>query len=687
MYFDGSHLKLFLPEGNDHDVWTTGNRSARLLQTAQNTDFEVEVQFDVRLSPAYSMQGILVEQDEQNFLRFDFNALETGLRIFAASFVDGVPTTRLLKPIAYDGVLYMRIKREGDEWTQRYSYDRQEWHVAKTFVHPMEVTAIGPFAGNAGGCPTITASIDYFFNLASPLHPEDNVTALPPPPQLQATPIAMSKVRLEWTDPSDLEDSFILEKRQVGEEFTKIATVGANRTEFCDTFENHFGGWYQYRVAASNVVGVTDFSNPVDVTLPTTPVLSFFYGETQTFGLRGIPQRYVNILGDVSDTEIVDKVMFRLNNAPEESLRIGSDRKRLAHAGDFNIELETQQLNPGQNMLTVRAVTNENTTSQKTAEIFWQPGAASQSFYSIRWDTVAAIQHIAQIVDGHWKIDRESLRTVEVGFDRLVAIGDTLWKDYQVTVPVTVHNFYDRSGEGSGPGVGLIARWRGHTGDEVPRLGHPYGILAWYRKHSDTSIGYRLSLYKNGDYIAADDLSGRTLTLRTTYMFKLKAETQANHITEYKFKVWPQNSPEPGTWDLSAAVTGPESGSVLLVAHKCDVSFGDVAIENITLTSVKESVVVADDAAPVEPYFYPNPFNNTTFAKITLHRAQRIQLCIYNLMGELLVECVDDEFSPGTHMLSWNGQNAQQTDVASGVYLYRLNVGAQRYRGRLMVVR
>ena len=60
--------------------------------------------------------------------------------------------------------------------------------------------------------------------------------------------------------------------------------------------------------------------------------------------------------------------------------------------------------------------------------------------YSIDWGTVTNIQDVAQIVDGSWSLEGIGIRPVITGYDRLIAIGDVdpTWKDYEVTVPITL---------------------------------------------------------------------------------------------------------------------------------------------------------------------------------------------------------------------------------------------------------
>jgi uncharacterized repeat protein (TIGR02543 family) len=129
------------------------------------------------MSQMFQMQGILVEQDSGDFLRFDFHSDGLNTRMFAASFVNGVPLARDNAVIAANNVapLYMRVARSGDEWTQSYSLNGANWETGVSFSYPMTVTQVGVFVGNAPGTssPPHTGYIDYFFNTAQPISPED----------------------------------------------------------------------------------------------------------------------------------------------------------------------------------------------------------------------------------------------------------------------------------------------------------------------------------------------------------------------------------------------------------------------------------------------------------------------------------------------------------------------------------
>ena len=73
---------------------------------------------------------------------------------------------------------------------------------------------------------------------------------------------------------------------------------------------------------------------------------------------------------------------------------------------------------------------------------------------------------------------------------------------------------------------------------------------------------------------------------------------------------------------------------------------------------------------------YPNPFNPTTVIRYALPEAASVSLVVYNTFGEEVARLVDGERPAGYHEVSWNGRNLSGTQVATGVYFYRINAGS-----------
>ena len=177
---NGSEVQITVPHGRSHDVWTAGNQSARLLQSVADVDFQVEIRFNSIPMSQAQIEGIIVQQDTQNYIRFDTYYNGVSARLFCAVFSGGNPSVKLDTPIvttSFGPPFWLRVRRSGNTWTQSYSTDGVTYTTGATFSQVLSVTAVGPFAGNAtgsaGDIPAFTASVDYFFNSASPLTNKD----------------------------------------------------------------------------------------------------------------------------------------------------------------------------------------------------------------------------------------------------------------------------------------------------------------------------------------------------------------------------------------------------------------------------------------------------------------------------------------------------------------------------------
>ena len=73
---------------------------------------------------------------------------------------------------------------------------------------------------------------------------------------------------------------------------------------------------------------------------------------------------------------------------------------------------------------------------------------------------------------------------------------------------------------------------------------------------------------------------------------------------------------------------------------------------------------------------FPNPFNPETSISFDLAEAGVVSVSVYDAAGQLVRNLVAGQsFQAGRHEVTWNGQNNAGERVASGVYLYQLEVG------------
>ena len=79
---------------------------------------------------------------------------------------------------------------------------------------------------------------------------------------------------------------------------------------------------------------------------------------------------------------------------------------------------------------------------------------------------------------------------------------------------------------------------------------------------------------------------------------------------------------------------------------------------------------------------YPNPFNPSTVIEFALPRDTQVKLEVFNVIGQKVMTLVDEVRPAGYHAVRLDGK-----DLASGMYLYRLNTGNQTFMRKLLLLK
>ena len=79
---------------------------------------------------------------------------------------------------------------------------------------------------------------------------------------------------------------------------------------------------------------------------------------------------------------------------------------------------------------------------------------------------------------------------------------------------------------------------------------------------------------------------------------------------------------------------------------------------------------------------YPNPFNPRTAIRYELPEQSRVLLKVFNTLGQQVITLIDKIDQPGEHTVQWDA-----TNVASGVYFYRLVAGRFVQTKKLILLR
>ncbi len=79
---------------------------------------------------------------------------------------------------------------------------------------------------------------------------------------------------------------------------------------------------------------------------------------------------------------------------------------------------------------------------------------------------------------------------------------------------------------------------------------------------------------------------------------------------------------------------------------------------------------------------FPNPFNPTTIISYVLEKREKVNLSVYDVLGERVMTLVDGVEIAGPHYVAFNGSM-----LSSGMYFYSLRSGEERITRKMAVLR
>jgi len=74
---------------------------------------------------------------------------------------------------------------------------------------------------------------------------------------------------------------------------------------------------------------------------------------------------------------------------------------------------------------------------------------------------------------------------------------------------------------------------------------------------------------------------------------------------------------------------------------------------------------------------YPNPFNSSTTISFSISKKSDIELSVFNIKGQKIRTLTNNDFTKGSHLIIWNGDDEYNKPVSSGVYFYKLNLNGK----------
>ena len=105
----------------------------------------------------------------------------------------------------------------------------------------------------------------------------------------------------------------------------------------------------------------------------------------------------------------------------------------------------------------------------------------------------------------------------------------------------------------------------------------------------------------------------------------------------------------------------------------------------LTAVTVNPSNVVPEQL--VLHHNYPNPFNPSTTIAFELPKVEKIELTIYNTLGQKVKTLVNGRQPAGTYLVQWDGRDSNGKALSSGVYLYRAKAGTSIQTRKMVLLR
>jgi len=181
---------------------------------------------------------------------------------------------------------------------------------------------------------------------------------------------------------------------------------------------------------------------------------------------------------------------------------------------------------------------------------------------------------------------------------------------------------------------------------------------------------------------------------------------QMNDVTErmYQSIINSESDSEEFEYSWDAELSVNELLPVIFSANDLEIPegyelglvFGDVLFDLSLNNSIEYTpfdtligftIVVSEDLTgsedPLPPLIYslsnfPNPFNPNTTIKFDLPEEEKVTLVIYNIKGQKVKQLYNDRIPAGSHSIEWNGEDENNIQISSGVYLYRLEIAGKR---------
>jgi hypothetical protein len=191
------------------------------------------------------------------------------------------------------------------------------------------------------------------------------------------------------------------------------------------------------------------------------------------------------------------------------------------------------------------------------------------------------------------------------------------------------------------------------------------------------SLFYAFDTLDTEEYVLFDFSAqqGDTISIRDAHTKIIVA--QGNEV----FVQFDNNQPDQfkvSSWALRDSFGVVSIGGYCAyVCHTANINGNSVTLgieNNSPRTLIPTSLILKQN--------FPNPFNPTTHIEFAIPTEGRVTLNIFDILGRSISTLIDTHLSAGWHSVTWDASN-----IPSGQYFYRLDVGKSSLLKSLVVLK
>jgi hypothetical protein len=104
--------------------------------------------------------------------------------------------------------------------------------------------------------------------------------------------------------------------------------------------------------------------------------------------------------------------------------------------------------------------------------------------------------------------------------------------------------------------------------------------------------------------------------------------------------------------------------------HRGEIWYDHISVKDATMVKVKENITTEMKDMGI----YPNPFNSSVRIRYSIRQSGKVNLKIYNILGQEVKTLVDEKQDNNTFEIIWDGTDKYGYKVTSGVYFCRIMI-------------